>query len=207
MRILFEIFDFKAWNNVWKSWEHALFSVNADYKWSKMRALSIASNHEEWILKFATKISDKSSEYKKYLMTLKAGDKIKMRWPFGWFYLQDETTPVVMIAWGIWITPFRSIMLSLKDSKREAVLLYSSNDGYLFEDEFNDIVRNNPNIKLVYISWRKELEEHINNYIVMFNNNAHYFISWAPEMIKSVKKNLKNKWVRNIFSDLFYWYN
>jgi hypothetical protein len=41
----------------------------------------------------------------------------------------------------------------------------------------------------------------------MFNNNAHYFISWAPEMIKSVKKNLKNKWVRNIFSDLFYWYN
>jgi hypothetical protein len=43
-------------------------------------------------------------------------------------------------------------MLSLKDSKREAVLLYSSNDGYLFEDEFNDIVRNNPNIKLVYIS-------------------------------------------------------
>lgn len=202
------IFDFDAWKNTWKTWEHALFSLKEDFKWRKFKALSIASNDDEWIIKVGTKISESPSEYKKNLINLKKWDKVKMRWPFGSFYLQDQTTPVIMIAWWIWITPFRAMMLRLRSTKKEVVLLYSSNDWYLFEEELNNITKNNSKIKIQYISDRKQLELLINDYAEKYKNNAYYFISGLPKMIKTVRNNLKKYDVKskNMFNDSFQWY-
>lgn len=202
------IFDFDAGENTWITGEHALFTVPGEYKWKKWRAMSIASNHEEGIVKIGTRISDTPSTYKTALKNLKVWDEVKMRGPFGWFKLQDDTSPVIMIAGGIWITPFRALIDRLHDAHREIVLLYSSRDWYLFKDEFDEISWQNPNIKIHYISGRDELKDFTDRYAQKHRNNADYFISGLPKMIASVKKNLKSHWIKgnNIFNDSFYGY-
>jgi NAD(P)H-flavin reductase len=60
--------------------------------------MSVASIHEENIIKIGTKIPASSSPWKQKLRSLKAGETINIRGPFGWFKIQDETSPVVMVA-------------------------------------------------------------------------------------------------------------
>lgn len=199
------VFDFKSWDNKWKPGQHWIFKINSDFKGSKMRPLSVASIPEEWIIKLATKISDQPSEYKKYLTSMAPGDTLKMRWPFGWVYAQDETTPIVMIAGWIWITPFRAMMLEAKDAQKELTLIYSSKDWYLFQQELDSIADSNPNINIIYVADRTALRAELENLIWKYNNSAHYFSSGTPKMIRSTKEILQQKWIqwKNIFNDSF----
>lgn len=73
------------------------------------RPFTLASAPTENIIKVTMKITDNASDFKKAMLELNKGMKISMSGPVGSFYLKDDR-PTILIAGGIGITPFRSIL-------------------------------------------------------------------------------------------------
>lgn len=108
------------------------------------RRFSISSSPQDSELIITTRNSN--SIYKGTLFALNPGDAIKMAGPTGNFILpQDPTTPVVLIAGGIGITPFYSMLEDAEqtNSKRTFILFYGNqsedrsaylNDLYLLQN-------------------------------------------------------------------------
>jgi ferredoxin-NADP reductase/Na+-translocating ferredoxin:NAD+ oxidoreductase RnfD subunit len=93
------------------------------------RYFTIASAPTDTEIRLGVKFYEPSSSFKRALAALRAGDKISVANVNGDFVLpEDATRKVVLIAGGIGITPFASMirsMLATHDS-RSAILLYSS---------------------------------------------------------------------------------
>jgi ferredoxin-NADP reductase len=98
-------------------------------------------------------------EFSRKLTALRPGDMITGSLPYGYFYSESTTTPLVLIAAGIGIAPFRSIIgdaLS-KDPKRSITLFYSSktSDDVLFKEELDEFMTLYPNFKVIYFLTRE----------------------------------------------------
>lgn len=76
------------------------------------RPISIASGPARPYLDFAVQRSD--SEFKRAFLALAPGDTVRVTAPRGHFLL-ERSRPVVMVAAGIGITPFRSMLEAVAD--------------------------------------------------------------------------------------------
>lgn len=93
------------------------------------RYFTITSSPTEEDLMIGVKFYEKSSTFKKALMSMNTGDEIMAGGLSGEFTLpKDPNIKLVFIAGGIGITPFRSILKYLIDTKqkRTITLLYTS---------------------------------------------------------------------------------
>src|SRR5690349_15824858 len=73
------------------------------------RTFSIASGPSESTLQIATRMRD--TAFKRVLGSLAPGAALKIRGPMGKFILpEDPSRPVVLLAGGIGITPFMSML-------------------------------------------------------------------------------------------------
>jgi len=110
---------------------------------------TISSSPTEKKLQFTTKFREES-DYKKFLWIMKVGDSIDIAGPHGEFILTDaDTKPRLLLAGGMGITPFRS-MLKYKQDKNLSIdmkLIYSlrnksegafTDNGTLYETSKND---------------------------------------------------------------------
>lgn len=91
------------------------------------RTFSLASAPHEASLQVATRMRD--TAFKRVLGSLTTGAPVKLRGPMGNFTLpEDAARPVVMIAGGIGITPFMSMLRheEHEGSARQRVLLFSN---------------------------------------------------------------------------------
>ena len=111
-----------------------------------MHFFTLSSSPSEDHLANTTKYAgdDKSSTFKKTLFTLKPGTEVKMTNPSGDFTLpQDESRPLLFVAGGIGVTPYRSIIKWLSDTnqRRPIHLLYAAAEpDYLaFRDLFDSL--------------------------------------------------------------------
>ncbi len=178
----------------WKAGQHGILSFNRKMEGGSWRGFSIASHPNEGIVLISTRITDQPSTYKRALMELKAGDEISMRGPFGPFYLDGSKKPVVFIAGGIGITPYRSLILhsalNTSQAPSSICLLYSDNTShYAYRQELNDIVMKNDFIKVEY-GTSENLNEKIADQIRELGNGACYYISGPGKMVTSIKKSL-----------------
>ena len=104
--------------------------------------LSSSPTEQEYAL--TTKFSDsKASTYKKALLALQAGGKVKMSSPMGDFVLpKDKNINLIFVAGGIGITPFRSMIKWLIDTeqKRQIHLIYAAKqrNQTIFTELFSD---------------------------------------------------------------------
>src|SRR5271155_2862922 len=79
------------------------------------RALSIASAPHERNLMVAMRL--RTTAFKRTLNSLPLGTELLLQGPFGWMTLPRNTTrPAVLLAGGIGITPFRSLVCSEAES-------------------------------------------------------------------------------------------
>lgn len=105
------------------------------------RWFTIASAPTEGEVHISTRISP--SSFKQALNAMKTGDEIQAHGLEGDFTWQEEPSgPVVLVAGGIGVTPFRSILLQRQaDGKRlNATLLYfSRNDDVPFQSEIEKL--------------------------------------------------------------------
>lgn len=124
------------------------------------RPVSIASsparNHLEWLVR----VSD--SEWKSAFAALRRGDHIQIEGPRGNFFL-DTTRPAVMIAGGIGITPFKSMIEYAADVQLATpiTLVYSSRtpDEIVCKDDLAALAQENPLLKIVHTITRPTLDQ------------------------------------------------
>ena len=202
-------FDFESGDlKPWQAGEHAAFTFpDKQVKGKKFRGFSIASILEEGILKIATRIGDNPSSFKAHMRAMIPGDIIRLRGPFGWFTLQDEHSPVVMIAGGIGITPIRAFMKEFeKGNKRSVSLIYSAKGDHLFKDELKAIADKDPQIKAGFVHTKEEVNKLINKNVTAYGPSAYYYISGKIPMIRSLIKKLRSKGIprKQIITDPFF---
>jgi ferredoxin-NADP reductase len=204
------IFDFTYEGSIqWRPGEHALFNLRKKgVRGRSFRAFSVASIPEERILKIATKIPAKPSAFKRALVAMTVGDTLPIRGPFGWFTLQDESSPIMMIAGGIGITPVRALFKQLGKGNSRRVRLIHSGSQHLFRGELQGIADADPNIRCEFVNDSDEADEMITEYILEYGSHGYFYVSGAPGMIRTKKKLLKSLGVRGkqIINDPFFGY-
>ena len=107
------------------------------------RWFTLSSSPTEDLLTITTRlITPKKSSFKNALNKLNIGDEIKMLPPMGDFVLpKDESLPLIFVAKGIGVTPFRSMLKYLNDThkKRSIKVIYAVNDAS--DAIFKDIIK------------------------------------------------------------------
>ena len=204
------IFDFTFDPSLsWRPGEHAIMSLRRKGVRGKyFRAFSVASIPEEGVMKIGTKIPSKPSAFKRSLAAMQVGDTVSIRGPFGWFTLQDQSSPILCIAGGIGITPFRALFKQLAKHNSRRVRLIHSGSQHLFKGDITGIASADPNISVEYVNDRDEAEEAVTEYILEFGSHGYFYIAGDPGMIRAKKKLLKSLGVRGkqIINDPFFGY-
>jgi len=116
------------------------------------RAFSIASAPHEPTLTMATRMRD--TAFKRVLKSMPIGSVVKIDGPFGSFSLHNNTArPAIILAGGIGITPFRSIVVhACKEKFPHRILLFYSNrrpEDAAFLEELSSLQNENPNYNLI----------------------------------------------------------
>lgn len=194
----------------WEPGEHGIFKlIDKKIKGRKWRVFSLASIPEEGFVMVGTRTGKEISNYKNELISMKKGDKISLRGPFGWFKVQDSTSPMVMVAGGVGITPIRAIIKQLeKDENRPVELVYAASEYHLFDEDIQEVIAKNKKIEIHKTFSSEETELVLANLVAKYNNKAFYFVSGSSSFISSIKKNIKVKGIKGkrIISDLFIGY-
>lgn len=154
------------------------------------RMFSIASTPKEDFILLATKaLPDKVSPFKQALFALKEGDGVDIGKPLGHFTARDANSPMVLYASGIGVTPIRSLVKHLADkTQQEMEIVYASYDNYIFEDEFEEMVKNHPNIKFLRTIEIPETMNALHHRAEVYGNKAFYYISGAPFVVNAVRE-------------------
>lgn len=121
------------------------------------KAYSASSSPEEATLNITVKDIGKFSHY---LSTRKAGDEIAGSLPYGYFYSESDTTPLVMVAAGIGISPFRGMILhSVRKNQKRELFLFCSNrttEDIVFKKELDELVAEYKNLHIKHCITRGE---------------------------------------------------
>jgi ferredoxin-NADP reductase len=169
------------------------------------RPLSIASSPLEKELLFATKLSD--SAFKRTISEMPPLTAVTLEAPRGDLVLPDETaTPLVFLAGGIGITPFRSMCRYAADARtgHDITLFYSSRtpEETPFLEELQRIPEQNEDVSVVITmtrapedpaSWtglRGRLSAETIKERCTVWEKALYFIAGPPVMADAMKQTL-----------------
>jgi ferredoxin-NADP reductase len=131
------------------------------------RYFTISAAPSEDILMLTTRIADEPSTFKKSLMALDAEETIEASGPDGRFVVENPNRPLIFVAGGIGITPFRSILkeFSLKGMKPNVQLLYANRDNNtVYNEEFDSLKKLNPNFSVEYFISPHHIDEKIINF-------------------------------------------
>ena len=175
------------------------------------RTFSIASAPDDPQLLFATRLRD--TAFKRILESAPLGAALRMEGPFGNLTLHNNASrPAILIAGGIGITPFRSMVRRAAHEKlpHKILLFYAnkSTESAAFLDEFEAIRKDNPNFTFIPTmgnpspSWHGEtgrisaemLIRHLNR---TASPNVHaaspiYYVAGPPAMVTGIRSVLNN---------------
>jgi ferredoxin-NADP reductase len=190
--MIFE-FDIQGKGVAWLPGQHGIFILpRKGIVGRRWRAFSVSSIPEEGILQIATKMHSMASSFKQALALLKPGEHITIRGPYGWLYFKDDVSPVVMIAGGIGITPFRALFKELEcGNTRDITLIYAGGGGHLFRDELDAVAAQDSQIKIVYTYAKEETASAIQMALSSRKDGTYYFVSGAPAMIQDIQQTLR----------------
>ncbi len=154
------------------------------------RMFSIASTPEEDYILLATKaLPDKTSPFKQALFAMQEGEALDMGKPLGHFTLRDDSTPMVLYASGIGVTPIRSLVKHIAGSaKQDMKIVYASYDNYIFEDEFEALAKAHSNIEFMRTIEIPETMGKLASLCKQYGNAAWYYISGAPFVVNAVRE-------------------
>lgn len=194
----------------WLSGQHGAFTLPGQkVKGKPFRAFTVASVPSENMILIGTRTGTTTSGFKQTLTNLQKGDIVRIRGPLGWFVVRDNTSPIVLLATGVGITPIRSILYSLKDEATRPIhLVHSASDYHLFSDELKALAKVNNKMQLSFVANREEFKEAVASLTASYGEEAYYFTSGSPDVVRSTKKLLKGLGIprRRIISESFMGY-
>jgi ferredoxin-NADP reductase len=145
-------FVFETGGLVWIAGQAQAYTLPniGDKEEDNQRWFTIASSPGEGEIHISTRVSQ--SKFKQALNAMKSGEEIQAHGLEGDFtWEEDSDQPVVLVAGGIGITPFRSILKSRKaEGKRlNATLLYFNRDQDVpFQEELEEIQATHSELKI-----------------------------------------------------------
>jgi ferredoxin-NADP reductase len=169
------------------------------------RALSIASAPHERSLMMAMRL--RTTDFKRTLNSLPLGTELLLEGPFGWMTLpRNSMRPAVLLAGGIGITPFRSLIWNAAEllSPRRILLFYSVRvpEEAAFLQELREMEQYNRRYKLICtvtqpdkarMSWQGETGrisiELLSKWIPDLTAPI-YYIAGSPGMVTGVRNML-----------------
>lgn len=173
--------------------------INPDKRGTK-HWFTLSSSPTEDRIAITTKLDTQHvSSFKQKLFSLSPGDEVKISEPMGDFVLpKDVTIPLVFVAGGIGITPVRSIIKWLIDSRqtRQIHLIYTAQDEteLAFMDLFKsydqqiDIILSNPKP-----DWRGAIGRLTGKQLLKIAGHSHdqyIYVSGPEPMTEKLEKEL-----------------
>lgn len=133
-------------------WVELLDPPYQDEKGARRHITAVTSPSERGVLGLCTRMRE--SAFKRSLAELPVGAEVEVEPPKGSFVLpEDSSEPLVFVAGGIGITPFRSMLRYIQDERlpHRVTLVYANRDrpSTAFLDELEQIERTNANVRLV----------------------------------------------------------
>ncbi len=169
-----------------------------------LKTFTLCSSPTENFLQVAMR--DGISDFKKTLQNLKAKSEIEIIGPAGRFVLQDGKN-IVMIAGGIGIAPFKSMIKYIFDKNLDynIILLYSNptKERITFYDELKNISHTETNLTLKIINtltqktpdnWTEEQGRIDKDFIQKYISDCSkkdFYICGPPQMVKELEDNLE----------------
>ena len=184
-------------------WVELLDPPYEDEKGARRHITAVTSPSERGVIGLCTRMRD--SAFKRSLAELPLGTEVEVEQPKGTFVLPEESSrPLVFVAGGIGITPFRSMLRYIVDERlpHHVTLIYSSRDraSAAFLDEVEEIEQANPNVRLIVTmtdddSWQGErrrvdaafLRDHLGDGL----NEVRWMVAGPPGMAKAVSAELE----------------
>ena len=161
-----------------------------------LRWFTLASAPSEGVVQVSTRVS--ASIYKQALDRLQPGDSVGVRDLGGDFTWEEESaTPVVLVAGGIGVTPFRSILLErhARGKPLNATLLYFNRDTQIaFRDELQLLAARHPELDVRYLIGEQISAERILDEEPLAARVPVY-LSGPEPMVESVGNDLKQRGV------------
>ncbi len=156
--------------------------------------------------------------FSKRLCSLKVGDYITASLPYGYFFTENDDTDLVLIAGGIGIAPFRSMIIdSIKNlPKRKITLFYSSQktEDIIFFDELNKISKINKNIIIKhYITRQDNIDSKYNrgrikilDLVKLNTENSEFMMCGSISFVRDFWKGLKDAGIPEdlLFTEAFF---
>jgi ferredoxin-NADP reductase len=172
------------------------------------RYFTISSAPEEKEVMLTIRIAEKGSSFKSALMSMKKGSALTAGSPQGDFVLpKDKSLPLVFIAGGIGVTPFRSMVKHLhsQGDKRDIVLLYSNRQGsdVAFQKLFDKA--KSIGIKTIYINTESDghIDDKMIKRLIPDHQKRMFYISGPQPMVKIFEDMLGKLGVKKIKTDFF----
>lgn len=183
-------------------WVELLDPPYQDEKGARRHITAVTSPSERGVLGLCTRLRE--SAFKRSLAELSLGTEVEVEPPKGSFVLpSDPSRPLVFVAGGIGITPFRSMLRYIEDERlpHRVTLIYSSRNraSAAFLDELEAIERTNPNVRLIVTMTEDEawsgdrrridaefLEDHLGEGL----SGASYMVAGPPGFAKAVTSEL-----------------
>jgi ferredoxin-NADP reductase len=184
-------------------WVELLNAPYQDEKGVRRHITAVTSPSERGVIGLCTRLRE--SAFKRSLAALAVGAEVEIEPPKGTFVLPEESSrPLVFVAGGIGITPFRSMLRYIQDERlpHRVTLIYSNRDreSAAFLDELEEIERANPNVRLIVTmtedeNWSGErrridaafLEDQLGDEL----NEANYLVAGPPAMAQAVSAELE----------------
>ena len=121
------------------------------------KAYSIWSAPHEPTLDITVK---EMGKFSRYLCSRKTGDEIEGSLPYGYFYSESPTSTLVMVAAGIGVAPFRSMLLSaVRNHPGRPMALFCSNrtaQDIIFKKMLDELQAANANVRVFHFLTRED---------------------------------------------------
>lgn len=130
--------------------------------------------------------ADHGSSFKTALMALQPGDSVEADGPKGKFILQDGAGKHVLIAGGIGITPYHSMLAQLAHDNKpaNADLLYANRDEqFVFDEELAAITARDPTFRVIKFVDKKITEPDLKPYLA--DPKTIFYLSGPEAMVES----------------------
>jgi len=175
------------------------------------KAYSIASHPTEPYVQITV---EERGVFSKALCAHTKGENLHISSPYGFFYREDMSRPVIYIAGGIGVTPFRSMLLDTTNTPPTTELWYSSKtlEESIFKKEFEQrdivlhhhITREHVEETALLHQGRIDIAKHLNT--CPQKKTSDFMICGSISFVRDMRNNLKAEGIddMHIYTESFF---
>lgn len=153
-------------------------------------------------------------EFSHRLTKMQAGDIVTASLPYGFFFSDNTDTDIVLVAAGIGIAPFRSMLLDALNiyPSRKIILYYTCKreSEIIFKDELEGLASTSKQFSTSYFLTQEGAKERIDVKKLVENlprlHSPEFFLCGSIEFVRDMWKGLKENGVPEdaIFTEAFF---